>query len=68
MQIRIKDHLAEVQVPVSVVRENDRVLHIDSRFQLSHTQLNLSPFSALGGAITVGEQMDFSLTMTLSRR
>lgn len=49
-------------VPVTVSVEGDE-LSASATFQLSHEELGLTPFSALGGAITVSDEIDVEVSL-----
>lgn len=63
LEIRVKDHTTSILVPFQS-RQTEQTLEIEAKFQLDHQQLDLTPFAALGGAITVADQMDLTLKLT----
>ncbi len=60
VQLAIKDSLITLKLDTRTQRDGD-ILNIDAFFVLSHAQLNLRPFSVLGGMLKVAEQMRFEL-------
>ncbi len=60
VSIRIKDREVTLQLPASLSVETDR-LSADTRFDLDHEDLGLQPFSALGGALRVADELGFEL-------
>ncbi len=57
---------SSASVPVTVTIEG-RELTATSTFQLSHDALGLTPFAALGGAITVADEIDVAVTLVARR-
>ncbi len=43
----------------------DGVIRLGGRFRMTHEQLGLNPFSTLGGALRVAEEINFQLDLTL---
>jgi hypothetical protein len=56
MQIRVRDHLAEVAVPVSYT-SNAHELLAQGELALKQSDLGLTPFSAMLGALAVQDEM-----------
>lgn len=57
-QITIKGAQHEVELPVSAVMYDDRIV-ATGRTDISHSELGLSPFKAAFGALRVAEEMTF---------
>lgn len=64
--IIVADRQSSASVPVTVTVEGSK-LTATSSFQLSHDALGLTPFSALGGAITVADEIDVEVTLVARR-
>lgn len=56
-----------VTAPVSVEFTDDGTLTAAGEFQLTHDTLGLEPFSALGGALRVSEEIDFTYRIVARR-
>jgi YceI-like domain len=56
VRVKVKDQEREIQVPVAVKYEGDR-LTATGEFAVKQSELGLKPFSALGGALQVQDQM-----------
>ena len=56
VRILVRDHSAELQLPVSLQRSGDE-LTASGEFDLTHAQLGLTPYSVALGALRVAERM-----------
>ena len=54
-------------IPVSVSSDGSR-LRVFTRFTVTHIQLGLTPFTALGGALRVADRLEIEATLVFSRR
>jgi polyisoprenoid-binding protein YceI len=61
-RITVRDHTAEVPVPVQLVRREGLLL-LHGEFTVTHTQLGLTPMSVMFGALKVADalRVEFSL-------
>jgi len=59
VSIEILGRLVERQLPAQIVVGADS-LTVTGEFRLTHTDLGMSPFKALGGLMSVGEEIDFT--------
>jgi polyisoprenoid-binding protein YceI len=61
-RITVRDHTAEVPVPVQLVRR-EGVMLLHGEFTVTHTQLGLTPMSVMFGALKVADalRVEFSL-------
>lgn len=66
LTIELAGRTATVTAPVSVERAG-RGLTATGSFRLTHEQLGLEPFSALGGALRVAQEMDFTYRISARR-
>ncbi|HEY5624348.1 MAG TPA: hypothetical protein VIV14_11355 [Gammaproteobacteria bacterium] len=66
LSIRIKNHVAERIVPVSLTLADGR-LAADADFEMTHEQLGLSPFSVMMGALRVAEAIRFQIRLVAYR-
>lgn len=60
--LTVKAQTLMLSVPVQL-RRSANALSLASQFQVSHAQLGLTPFSVLGGAITVADPIHVQLTL-----
>lgn len=60
VQISIKHHVIFQELP-GLTSINENTMTIDANFTLDHAQINLKPFSILGGLLRVAEQLRFEL-------
>jgi hypothetical protein len=65
LSIRTLDHVATVPVDVHWGR-NGNELAIGAQFSISHATLGLEPFSTLGGALRVADQIDVAVSIVAS--
>ncbi len=63
LAISVRDHVATVPVEAHW-RRSGAELTIESAFKVDHATLGLEPFSALGGAMRVGDQIDVAASIT----
>jgi polyisoprenoid-binding protein YceI len=66
LTIDIAGKSVEVTVPTKVHVDGD-TLEASGKFQLTHTELGLTPFSIAGGALRVAEKMSFVYHVTADR-
>lgn len=66
LTIELAGNTTTVTAPVSVERAGGR-LTATGGFQLTHEQLGLDPFSALGGALRVAQEIDFTYRINARR-
>ena len=64
VEIELAGHRSIQPVPVSWWWSPDEV-RLESRFTLTHGQLGLTPFSAVGGALRVQQELQFHLELSL---
>lgn len=65
-EITVAGQQSSMSLPVTVTTESN-ALRASSTFQLSHDALGLTPFSALGGAITVADEIDVEVALVGAR-
>lgn len=58
IRISVKSHSQDFNINVEVQEKIDETLVISGNTKLSHADLGLTPFSILGGAIAVKEELD----------
>jgi hypothetical protein len=58
-----RDHVATIPVDAHWQRTGSE-LTIESAFKVDHATLDLEPFSALGGAMRVADQIDIAVSIT----
>lgn len=63
LAITVRDHVATVPVDARWRRTGSE-LTIESDFKVDHATLGLEPFSALGGAMRVADQIDIAVSIT----
>lgn len=66
LTIDIVGKTVHVTVPTEVRVDGDR-LEASGKFQLTHSELGLTPFSAAGGALRVAQKMEFTYRVTAQR-
>lgn len=59
VSIEILGRVVERRLPAQIVVDADS-LTVTGEFRLTHTDLGMKPFTALGGLMSVGENIDFS--------
>jgi len=63
LAITVRDHVATIPVDAHWQRTGSE-LTIESAFKVDHATLDLEPFSALGGAMRVADQIDIAVSIT----
>ncbi len=63
LSITVRDHVATFPVDAHWQRTGNE-LTIESAFKIDHAALGLEPFSALGGAMRVADQIDIAVSIT----
>ena len=66
--VRLAGATTTVSWPVSIRRVTPTDVEVTGAVTLSHTDLGLTPFSALAGAISVAEDLELAVRMTWQRR
>jgi len=66
IEIAIKNTLARRTVPIDL-RMDDRTLTVSGALTLDHSELGLTPFSVLLGALRVAETMEIRFSLTARR-
>jgi hypothetical protein len=56
VQVRVRDHTSSVVVPVHYEQQDDQIV-VSGEFPLKQSELGLTPFSALLGALQVVDEM-----------
>ena len=59
VRIEILGRVVERRFPASIVIGADSVT-VTGEYRLTHTDLGMTPFTALGGLMAVGEEIDFT--------
>jgi hypothetical protein len=59
VSIAMLGRVTERRFPARIVVEGDR-LTVSGEYQLTHEDLGMEPFTALGGLMSVGQDIDFS--------
>jgi hypothetical protein len=59
VEIELLGRTIPMTLPAAIEIEGDAVT-VSGEFRLTHTELGMMPFTALGGAMSVGEEIDFS--------
>jgi hypothetical protein len=59
VSIEILGRVVERSFPAQIVVSEDS-LTITGEYRLTHTDLGMTPFTALGGLMSVGEEIDFT--------
>jgi hypothetical protein len=59
LAVRLLGRTIEQSFPASITIEAD-TLTVEGEYRLTHADLGMEPFSAFGGAIAVGDDIDFS--------
>ncbi len=66
VKVEMLGRVIELTVPSEVTIEGD-VLRAKGEFELNHADLGMEPFTALGGALRVGEKLSFEYDVTARR-
>ena len=67
VRVKVKDQEREIQVPVAVKYEGDR-LTATGEFSVKQSDLGLKPFSVLGGALQVQDQMKVKFSVIAAKK
>jgi len=67
VQLQVQDSNFSYRIPASVTINGD-VIAVQAELTLNHEQLGLSPFTALGGALRVAEDLDFEIAIVAIAR
>jgi hypothetical protein len=59
VSIEMLGRVVERRLPATIVVGTDSVT-VSGEFRLTHTDLGLTPFTAMGGLMAVGEEIDFT--------
>lgn len=59
VEIELLGRTIETTLPAAIELQGDTIT-VSGEFRLTHTDLGMEPFTALGGAMSVGEEMDFT--------
>jgi hypothetical protein len=55
-RIVVRDHAVEVELPVTLQRSPEELI-VSGEFDLTHTELGLTPYSVALGALRVADRM-----------
>lgn len=66
VKVEMLGRVIDLTVPSEVTIDGD-VLHAKGEFELDHADLGMEPFTALGGALRVGEKLSFEYDVTARR-
>lgn len=66
VKVELLGRVIDLTVPSEVTIDGD-VLHAKGEFELDHADLGMEPFTALGGALRVGEKLSFEYDVTARR-
>lgn len=66
VKVEMLGRTVDLKVPTEVTIEGDQ-LSAKGEFQLDHAELGMKPFSALAGALQVGETLSFKYDVTARR-
>ena len=66
VKVEMLGRVIELKVPTTVTIDGDQ-LRAKGEFELGHADLGMQPFSALAGALQVGEKMSFTYDVTARR-
>jgi hypothetical protein len=59
VKVEMLGRVIDLEIPTTVTIDGDQ-LRAQGEFELTHAQLGMQPFSALAGALQVGEKLSFS--------
>jgi len=62
MTLGLRDKLAKYSVPVAIRVQNDRLM-VTGTLHMNQTELGITPFSILGGALQVADGIDVSFSL-----
>jgi polyisoprenoid-binding protein YceI len=66
VKVEMLGRVIDLKVPTAVTLDGDQ-LRAKGEFELNHADLGMQPFSALAGALQVGEKMSFTYDVTARR-
>jgi polyisoprenoid-binding protein YceI len=66
VKVEMLGRVIDLEVPTAVTIDGDQ-LRATGEFELNHSDLGMQPFSALAGALQVGEKMSFTYDVTARR-
>ena len=66
VKVEMLGRVIDLEVPTAVTIEGDQ-LRAKGEFELDHADLGMQPFSALAGALQVGEKLSFAYDVTARR-
>ena len=66
VKVEMLGRVIDLKVPTAVTLDGDQ-LRAKGEFELNHADLGMKPFSALAGALQVGEKMSFTYDVTARR-
>lgn len=66
VKVEMLGRVIDLKVPTAVTFDGDQ-LRAKGEFELTHADLGMQPFSALAGALQVGEKMSFTYDVTARR-
>jgi polyisoprenoid-binding protein YceI len=66
VKVELLGRTVDLMVPTKVTVSDD-VVQATGEFELNHADLGMKPFSALAGALQVGEKLSFSYSVTARR-
>ena len=67
VRVKVKDQEHDIQVPVAVKYEGDH-LTATGEFSVKQSDLGLKPFSVLGGALQVQDQMKVKFSVVAAKK
>ena len=66
VKVEMLGRVIDLKVPTEVTIDGDQ-LRAKGEFELNHADLGMQPFSALAGALQVGEKLSFTYDVTARR-
>ena len=66
VKVEMLGRVIDLEVPTAVTIDGDK-LRAQGEFELNHADLGMQPFTALAGALQVGEKLSFSYDVTAQR-
>ena len=66
VKVEMLGRVIDLKVPTAVTIDGDE-LHAKGEFELNHADLGMKPFTALAGALQVGEKLSFTYDVTAKR-
>jgi hypothetical protein len=67
INLRLKEEQISLELPANYYIDNEKIL-VDASFKLSHRDLELIPYSVMGGMMKVAQEIDFNLHIEAIKR